>query len=66
MLQKSLQRVCEKIILNDDHVGDQKLTELLRSISTSTSMRELYIYKDAKLNVLDLNQKHWGNEHEQF
>ena len=42
-----VQRVCEKIILNDDHVGDQKLTELLRSISTSTSMRELYIYKDA-------------------
>ena len=42
-----VQRVCEKIVLNDDHVGDQKLIELSKSISTSTTMRELYIYKDA-------------------
>ena len=42
-----VQRVCEKIILNDDHIGDQKLIELIKSISRSTSMRELYIYKDA-------------------
>lgn len=38
--------VCEKIILNNDMIGDEKLMELAASISSSKKLNEIYIYKD--------------------